>query len=236
MTRQAVCFIPRDMATHPSAKLPALLKTLNQHFGPQHWWPAETPFEVAVGAFLTQNTSWNNVEYAIYNLRQAKVISPQSLAEISLERLQDLIRPAGFFRQKALRLQEFSRYLLESWDGDLLTFCAGPLETVRDRLLAQKGVGPETADSILLYAADRPTFVIDAYTRRIFQRVGLLSGNESYEDLRRLFMQHLPHDASVYSDCHAQIVSLAKTCCLKKAPLCSDCPFRNDCSFAKKLY
>ena len=110
------------------------------------------------------------------------------------------------------------------------------METARDRLLALKGVGPETADSILLYAADRLTFVIDAYTRRIFQRVGLLSGKESYENLRRLFMEHLPQEASVYSDCHAQIVSLAKTCCLKQAPLCSDCPLLDDCAFAKKLY
>ena len=223
------------MSVDPFARLPALLKTLDQHFGPQHWWPAETPFEVAVGAILTQNTSWQNVEYALINLRQAKLISPRALADLPLEQLENLIRPAGFYRQKALRLRGFSRYLLDSCDGDLLSLCKESMEAARQRLLALNGIGPETADSILLYAAGRPTFVIDAYTRRIFQRVGLLSGNESYEDMRQLFMQLIPQNTAVYNECHAQIVRLAKTCCRKRAPLCSECPLLKDCSYAKKL-
>ncbi len=202
----------------------AIFDRLVAHFGPLHWWPAETPFEVVVGAVLTQNTAWRNVERAIVNLRGAGALDPRSLNDLSRSRLEELIRPAGFFRQKAERLQLFTTHLLGRHGGDLARMLAGPLEEVRSELLALKGVGPETADSILLYAADRPSFVVDAYTRRLFGRLGLLEGSESYGAVRDLFMEHLPSDADLYNEYHALIVEECKTFCRKRAPLCPACP------------
>ncbi len=205
-------------------RLMAIFDRLVAHFGPLHWWPAETPFEVVVGAVLTQNTAWRNVERAIVNLRGAGALDPLSLNDLSRSRLEELIRPAGFFRQKAERLQLFTTRLLGRHGGDLARMLAGPLEEVRSELLALKGVGPETADSILLYAADRPSFVVDAYTRRLFGRLGLLEGSESYGAVRDLFMEHLPSDADLYNEYHALIVEECKTFCRKRAPLCPACP------------
>lgn len=202
---------------------------LAAHFGPLHWWPADTPFEVVIGAFLTQNTAWRNVELAIDALTQAVPLTPQALSALPRQRLQQLIRPAGFFRQKAERLQLFSQALLDSHGGNLQAMLAGPLDTVRRRLLAFKGVGPETADSILLYAAERPTFVVDAYTRRLLQRYGLLHGGEGYEEIRALFMDHLPHDVALFNAYHALIVEQCKHYC-RKRPLCGSCPLRASCA------
>ena len=218
----------------PDTLLPGIQQKLQKHFGPLCWWPAETPFEVAVGAILTQNTAWTNVEYAIDNLKRAEVLTPQDLAELSPGQLESLIRPAGFFRQKACRLQNLARHLVEDWNGDLVALCGGPLPEARDRLLALAGIGPETADSILLYAANRPSFVVDAYTRRIFQRIGLLHGKESYDEIRRLFMQNLPEEVTLYNDYHAQIVQLAKTCCRKKLTFCTECPLNQTCLHARR--
>jgi len=217
------------MTPLPDSLIPCIQKRLHEHFGPLHWWPADTPFEVAVGAILTQNTAWTNVEYAIDNLKHAGVLYPEGLAGLAAGQLEELIRPAGFFRQKACRLQNLARSLVEDWSGDIAALCSGPLAEARARLLALNGIGPETADSILLYAAARPSFVIDAYTRRIFQRIGLLQGYESYDEIRRLFMQHLPEDVSLYNDYHAQIVQLAKTCCRKQSPSCGACPLARAC-------
>lgn len=217
------------MSCLPDHLIPRIQQRLHKHFGPLHWWPANTPFEVAVGAILTQNTAWTNVEYAIDNLKDAGVLNPADLAGLTLEKLERLIRPAGFFRQKAGRLQNLSRHLVNDWNGDMIALCSGPLAEARGRLLGLPGIGPETADSILLYAAGRPSFVVDAYTRRIFRRVGLLHGDESYDEIRRLFMQHLPEDVTLYNEYHAQIVQLAKTCCRKQTPLCSECPLAQTC-------
>lgn len=214
--------------------IPSIQQRLHEHFGPLHWWPAESPFEVAVGAILTQNTAWTNVEYAIGNLKQAGVLDPEGLAGLAAEELEELIRPAGFFRQKASRLQNLARYLVKNWNGDMTALCHGPLAEARGRLLSLAGIGPETADSILLYAAARPSFVVDAYTRRIFRRIGLLQGNESYDEIRRLFMQHLPEDVPLYNEYHAQIVQLAKTRCRKQTPLCSTCPLVRTCRHGRR--
>jgi endonuclease-3 related protein len=214
------------------AELLSLYRALLDHFGPRNWWPADNPFEVVIGAILTQNTAWTNVELAITNLKEAQTLSPDTLSDIPLERLEELIKPSGFFRQKAKRLQDFSRHLVSKWQSDLSNFCSGSLDEARARLLSRPGVGPETADSILLYAAYRPSFVVDAYTRRIFERIGVLHGNETYGEIRQIFMQALPEDVALYNEYHALIVHLAKTSCRKKRPLCTDCPIRSHCRYA----
>lgn len=221
--------------THLPARLIAdIYKALVRHHGALNWWPADTPFEVAVGAILTQNTAWTHVERALDNLKQAAVLSPSGLATISPGALETLVRPAGYFRLKARRLGNFSRYLVRNFNGDMRALCDGPLPEARQRLLDLEGIGPETADSILLYAGDRPSFVVDAYTRRIFQRIGLLQGHESYGDVQQRFMQDLPHEAALYNDYHAQIVQLAKTCCRKSRPSCTACPVSGMCAHAEE--
>ncbi|MGK2905378.1 MAG: endonuclease III domain-containing protein [Desulfuromonadales bacterium] len=221
------------MSTLPDQQFFHLQRRLQEHFGSLHWWPADSPFEVAVGAILTQNTTWTQVEKAIANLKQAEAITAEKLAALPIHQLEEMIMPSGFYRQKAARLQNFATHLVENWQGNLVDFCGGPLDDARSRLLALPGIGPETADSILLYAAERPSFVIDAYTRRIFERIGLLQGQEKYGEIRQLFMQNLPEDAKLYNEYHAQIVQLAKTCCRKHKTLCSDCPLYRKCLYAR---
>lgn len=224
----------KDLAPKPAKSLlQSLYRDLLDHFGALNWWPADSPFEVVVGALLTQNTAWSNVEKAISNLKSAGALSIDTLARIPVDQLEELIRPSGFFRQKAARLQNLSIHLATEWQGSLSDFCSGPLNETRERLLSRPGIGPETADSILLYAAERPSFVVDAYTRRIFERIGILQGCESYAEVRQLFMKTLPEDVSLYNEYHAQIVQLAKTCCRKRAPLCHECPLSKSCSFAR---
>lgn len=221
-----------NMNLPPTDLIPLIQQKLHQHYGPLNWWPADSPFEVAVGTILTQNTAWTNVEYAISNLREEGVLHPEGIARTTSSKLEELIKPSGFFRQKAARLQYFSSYLLERWQGDLGRMCSGSMDEVRNRLLALPGVGPETADSIMLYAAGRASFVVDAYTRRTFQRIGLLDGTEGYEDIRALFMQNLDEDAALFNEYHAQIVTLAKNCCRKNRPLCQKCPLIGCCRYA----
>ena len=220
------------MNISPDMRILNIYQILSVHFGPRHWWPADSPFEVVVGAILTQNTAWTNVELAIQNLKQAGALSLEKLVDLPVEQLEGLIRPSGFFRQKAVRLQNLAKHLASGWQGDLHRLCTGPLDDARARLLARPGIGRETADSILLYAANRPSFVVDAYTRRIFGRIGLLHGREKYDEIRQMFMQNLPEQAELYNEYHAQIVQLAKTCCRKNKTLCSECPLHKDCHFA----
>ena len=160
---------------------------LYREWGPQHWWPAETQFEVIVGAYLTQNTAWINVERALANLRRAELLSLEGVRSVRLSRLQRLIRPSGYFRQKAARLKTFVKFLDERYAGSLQKLFAEPTEKLREELLALNGVGPETADSILLYGGNHPVFVVDAYTRRILDRHGILPEKTDYEEIRRLF-------------------------------------------------
>jgi endonuclease III related protein len=188
---------------------------------------------VVVGAILTQNTAWRNVEYAIANLQAAGALTPASLRTLERDELEILIRPAGFFRQKAERLQLFVEHLFARHGGDLAALLTGPLERVRAELLDCKGVGPETADSILLYAGNRPSFVVDAYTRRLFTRLGVLHGDEGYEKIRALFMEHLPHDTDLFNEYHALVVEECKTFCRKRAPLCPACPLLAGCPFGQ---
>jgi endonuclease-3 related protein len=201
------------------------------HFGPLHWWPADSPFEVVVGAILTQNTAWRNVELAIANLKAANVLSPEALREMPAGELEQLIRPAGFFRQKSERLKLFVEHLFRHYGGDLSVLLSGPLEKVRGELLSLKGIGPETADSILLCAGGYPSFVVDAYTLRLFIRLEVLGGSEGYEAVRALFMATLPREADLFNEYHALIVEECKTFCRKRMPLCPVCPLKPVCPF-----
>jgi endonuclease-3 related protein len=215
-------------------RLLKVYQQLHDHFGPRHWWPAESPFEVAVGAILTQNTAWANVEQAIANLKTHNVLSPGGIQRLPRTELEALIRPAGFFRQKAGYLQLLTSHLLEQADGDLATLCQGPLNDARNRLLTLRGVGPETADSILLYAAAKPSFVVDAYTRRILTRLGIIHGKESYDAIRQMFMENLPQETELFNEYHALIVELAKTICRKNNPACERCPLLTSCSHGQE--
>ncbi len=206
------------------AKIRGLYDALLAAYGPQGWWPADTPFEVAVGAILTQNTNWRNVERAIVNLKREGVLDPAALAGMDPERLAELIRPAGYFRVKAGRLQNFVRMLVEDFGGRLDGLFALSTEELRERVLAVRGVGPETADSIVLYAAGRPVFVVDAYTARVLYRHGLLEPPTTYEEIQDLMADPLPEDPDLFGEYHALLVEAGKRQCKKRAPVCDGCP------------
>lgn len=193
-------------------------------FGSQHWWPARTPFEVMVGAILTQNTNWTNVERAVQALRNAGALDARSMAALPVEALSSLIRPAGYYNVKAKRLREFLRYFIGVYGADHRRMARRPLGLVRAELLQVKGIGPETADSILLYALRKPVFVVDAYTKRIFARHGLIGADASYEQVQALCMSSIQPDVLVYNEYHALVVRLAKEYCRKSAPRCRGCP------------
>jgi endonuclease-3 related protein len=197
---------------------------MRQRFGHRHWWPAETPFEVCIGAILTQNTAWTNVTRAIANLKEAGALSVEGIAGLELARLAELIRPSGYFNQKARRLKGFIRWLVERYGGDLDRMRRTRLPKLREQLLALNGVGPETADSILLYAANKQTFVVDAYTRRVFARHGLVRPNATYREIKDWFQVLLPKRLTLYNDFHAQIVAVGVHYCRPRNPRCQDCP------------
>lgn len=203
-----------------------IFKILHNQYGDQHWWPGETPFEVMVGAVLTQNTAWINVERAIANLISAGCLSAKMVLDISHEQLAEMLKPSGYFNVKATRLRNFCQWYVDNDEHEKLQ----QWETValREALLSINGVGPETADDILLYAFDRPVFVIDAYTRRLFSRLGLIAGNEAYEDIRKHFESELTTDSKLYNEYHALIVWHAKQFC-KVKPDCGVCCLRDGC-------
>lgn len=211
---------------------------MRARFGHQGWWPADSPFEVCVGAILTQNTNWKNVERAIANLKRAGALNPFAMNDLPLQRLAVLIRPAGYYNIKACRLKAFIRVLVEEFGGELTRLFSKPLGKVRARLLQIHGVGPETADSMLLYAGGHPSFVIDAYTKRIFHRHGWCGPcgagpdrpcNASYEELKVICERALNQFQGVelldyWQDYHAQLVAVGKQFCLKRQPVCAGCP------------
>jgi len=205
------------------ARLQEVYDRLLYAFGPRGWWPGDTPFEVMVGAVLTQNTAWANVEKAIANLKAAGLLTPLGLDRVSLSRLAGLIKPSGYFNIKAARLKNLVALIVEAGGGDPPRLLARPTDRLRRDLLTVKGIGPETADSILLYAARRPVFVIDAYTRRILSRHGLANGGETYDRLQALFMDNLPPNTQRFNEYHALLVHLGKHFC-KPRPLCQGCP------------
>ena len=205
-----------------------IFNKLYRHYGNQHWWPGETPFEIIVGAILTQSTSWKNVEKAIANLKRENLLNYQALHKINKQKLAGLIRSSGYYNAKAKKLKSFVHFLQKQYQGSLKKMFATPLPELRQELLAVYGIGEETADSILLYAGDKPIFVIDAYTKRIFSRLGLVSPNAKYQDLQRLFMSHISTDAKLFNEFHALLVAFGKTQCTKR-PNCAPCPLISLC-------
>lgn len=198
---------------------------LYRHFGPQHWWPAQTPFEVIVGAILTQNTNWSNVEKALVNLRKKKVLSAKVLYRLSHKNLSDLIRPAGYFNVKATRIKNFLDYFFKVYNGQIALMKKKGISVLRNELLSVNGIGPETADSILLYALKKKTFVSDAYTKRFLSRHNVVDINGDYHTIKALFENSLPKKALLYNEYHALIVRLGKVYC-KTKPDCEHCPIR----------
>ena len=239
----------------PEAMVRGMYRKLARSWGQLHWWPAETPFEVIVGAILTQNTSWTNVERAIASLRAAKVLSVDGIRAVTLVRLQELVRSSGYYRQKAQRLKDFVSFLGEKHAASLETVLATPTDQLRAELLSLKGIGPETADAILLYAGNHEIFVVDAYTRRVLERHGVVDARANYDQVRTLVeraLQERPlvavksapskkvpvHEPSamsatrrspvsqVYNEMHGLFVQVGKHYCLKQEPRCDACPLR----------
>lgn len=213
------------------AVLDELYERMFRAFGPQHWWPAQTPFEVAVGAILTQNTSWSNVERAIMNLKRAHALSVRRVDGIPLETLAGLVRPSGYYNQKATRLKIFSRFLIDEYAGSLRRMAREDAAAARQRLLGIKGIGPETADSIMLYALEKPVFVIDAYTKRVLARHGIMDEHHSYGTFQRLFHEAYPaggmraHElVEFFNEYHALFVMTGKIYCRPSNPSCRECP------------
>ncbi|WP_442871394.1 endonuclease III domain-containing protein [Candidatus Thiodiazotropha sp. CDECU1] len=211
--------------TLSTARLMAVYGRLFDRYGPQHWWPADTPFEVMVGAVLTQNTAWSNVEKAIHNLKAVEALKLESLLALPGDRLAMLIRPAGYYNIKRKRLQSLCRFLQQNPALEQLD-----TQALRERLLSVHGIGPETADDILLYAFERPVFVIDAYTRRLFGRLGWIADDCGYETLRGGFETALASDAALFNEYHALIVKHVKVHCSKR-PLCDNCPLVELCAY-----
>ena len=203
-----------------------IYERLYRAYGPRHWWPGETPFEVMVGAILTQNTSWINVEKAIRRLKEERRLTVTGIHQLKKSKLASLIRSSGTYRIKADRLRVFTTFLFETYGGKISRMKKDPARALRDRLLGVKGIGPETADSILLYALEKPVFVVDAYTRRILSRHGIISEKASYEEVQQLFMNHLPIDERLFNEYHALLVYLGKRVC-QKTPKCDICPLES---------
>jgi endonuclease-3 related protein len=211
----------------------SIYRRLLSHFGKQNWWPSiseNRKFEVIIGAILTQQATWQQVEKAIKNLHENNLLNPTALSKTNIVKIQNLIRPSGFYKQKTKRIVNFSKYLMKNYSGDLDKLFNKPLEDVRKELLSLDGIGKETADSILLYAADKLIFPIDAYTFRLFERLGVVAKN--YDELQKIFHENLPKDLEVYKEFHALIVKLGKTHC-KIKPECNNCPL-TDCSSRKR--
>ncbi len=210
-----------------SKQVYSIYKLLFFRFGPQGWWPGRTKTEMIIGAILTQNTHWQNVEKALNNLRTAGLLNFGRLYKADENTVAGHIRPAGYFNIKARRLKNFAKFFVEDMRSSWRAFRVMPLEELRERVLAVNGVGPETADSILLYAFNRPVFVVDAYTKRIFSRYGLIENNADYGQAQRFFMEYLA-DAALYNEYHALIVRLAKEHCHTR-PVCAGCPLQKKC-------
>jgi endonuclease-3 related protein len=202
-----------------------IYQKLYQAYGPRHWWPGETSFEVMVGAILTQNTSWRNVEKAIQRLKEKRVLNPKGIHHLKKSELASLIKSSGYYRIKADRLKSFVDFLFEEHNGNIKKMGGERLGELREKLLGVKGIGPETADSILLYGLKKPIFVVDAYTKRILSRHEVVSEKASYEEVQKIFMDHLPLDEKLFNEYHALLVYLGKTVC-KKIPRCEVCPLK----------
>jgi endonuclease-3 related protein len=215
-----------DLPAETGRKLLRMFHLLFERFGPQDWWPAETELEVMVGAILTQNTNWKNVEKAINNLKRKGLLSLDALASLKIDELAEEIRPAGYFNVKAARLKNLIVFVQETYHGELSRCFNEETDVLREGFLSVKGVGPETADSMLLYAAGKPVFVVDTYTFRVMHRHGLVFEGAGYEVLQDIFMANLPQDVGLFNEFHALIVQVGKHFCGKK-PRCEECPLQS---------
>ncbi|HID96771.1 MAG TPA: endonuclease III domain-containing protein [Thermodesulfobacteriaceae bacterium] len=207
-----------------SEYLAEIYERMLKALGPQGWWPGDTPFEVCVGAVLTQNTNWTNVEKAIAGLRERDLLEPRAIFELPREMVAAIIRPAGYYNVKASRLRNFTAFLMEKFGGSLDAMFSLAMEELRSMLLEVNGIGPETADSILLYAGGYPSFVVDAYTMRILKRHDLVFEEAGYDEVRSLFMDSLPEDPVLFNEYHALLVALGRNYCRRSRPLCRGCP------------
>lgn len=201
----------------------AVYNDLLNQIGKRNWWPAESPFEVIVGAILTQNTSWKNVEKAILNLKLQNLLAPEALRDIPVETLASAIRPSGYYNQKAKKIKEFVKYFFDRYDGSIIKMRKKEKQALRKELLEIHGIGPETADAILLYALEKPVFVVDTYTKRILERHSWLNHKATYQDIQHLFMSNLPLDTQLYNEYHALIDFVGHNYC-RKQPKCQECP------------
>jgi len=212
-----------------------IFNKLYKFWGPQHWWPAETKFEMVIGAILAQNISWNSAEKAICNLKRANILSVEGILQTPDEKLAELIKPAGYYNQKAKRLKEFCNFLKREFNSDLEKLFALDISSLRQVLLSQKGIGFETADSIILYGAEKPIFVVDSYTKRLFYRLGLIESEKvKYEDVQNLVMQNLELDTNTFNEFHALIVKHCKEICKSKRPTCKNCCLSMFCIYSSQ--
>jgi len=207
-----------------SRKLMDHYRTLLDAFGPQHWWPGETPLEIMVGAVLTQNTNWANVERAIDNLKHTGLLDVEKLVKFHPAELAERIKPAGYFNIKTKRLQNLMRFVWRNYDGDLDRFFNQSVAALRDQLLAVNGIGPETADDIVLYAAGKPSFVVDTYTFRVMLRHHFIAQDDDYDAIKAMFEDHLTADVPLFNEYHALLVAVGKNFCKPRNPLCAQCP------------
>lgn len=204
--------------------LRSYFEAMSKQLGPMNWWPAKSAFEVVVGAILTQNTAWTNVNLALANLRRERLLTVRAISRVGEARLAELIRTSGYYRQKAKKLKAFVAFVEREYGGSLRRMSAAPTAELREQLLAVHGIGPETADSILLYAAGHPVFAVDAYTKRLLARHSVMPEEAKYDEVQALFMRHLPREAKLYNEYHALIVNVAKKWCRAREARCSECP------------
>ncbi|MGB2691121.1 MAG: endonuclease III domain-containing protein [Thermodesulfobacteriota bacterium] len=211
-----------------SDRIKNIYKLLYKEYGPQGWWPGDSQLECILGAILTQNTSWQNVEKAIGNLKKLGLLSIEKLTLLTTNELAQLIRSSGYFNQKAIKIKNFITFLYENYQGNLETMFQEEISELRDKLLQIKGIGPETADCIILYGGNKPIFVIDTYTYRILSRHGLVPEQTSYGEMQELIMDSLTQDAQIFNEYHALIVKTGKEHCRKQNPICAGCPLEED--------
>ncbi len=216
----------RIMHMNKTKVLTEIYDSLFKSFGSQYWWPGDTDFEVVVGAILTQNTNWANVEKAIKNLKTAKVFTLKKLHQINQDKLAELIKPSGYFNVKAKRLKHFIEWLFTNYNGSLSKLFTQDCAILREQLLSVNGIGRETADSIILYAAEKPAFVVDAYTKRVLVRHGLITEDYNYDEIKAVFEENLPEEVSLYNEYHALIVRVGKYYCKPKMR-CEECPLKD---------
>jgi endonuclease-3 related protein len=223
----------KKKSLHLALMIMDIYHRLHQRYGDQYWWPGETPFEIIIGAILTQSTSWKNVEKAIANLKREHLLSCRALWKIEEKQLAELIRSSGYYNAKAKKVKSFVQFLHDRYQCQLNKMFAVPVRELRIELLAVHGIGEETADSILLYAGNKPVFVIDAYTKRIFSRLRIIKPQIKYQEVQQLFMHHLPTDAKLFNEYHALLVAFGKSQCAKR-PDCSHCFLKDLCQYSTK--